>query len=105
MSNRHVPTRTIGSILTELEDRGLVAEFTAIAKKHSLLLSEVMGHTRIGSTGPARHECWHLLRSRKWSWHRIADLVDRSHVSVLRGVREHERRMALALVADLRRSA
>lgn len=105
MSNRHVPTRTLGSILSELEDRGLVAEFAAIAKKHDVLLAEVMGHRRHGGVTEARQECWFVLRGRGWTFPRIGALFDRHNATVLHGVERHISKLATITMANIRRSA
>jgi len=102
---RHIPKRTVADMLSELDVRDLRHEFDGIAKRHGVLLAEVMGHRRVSAVVAARQECFAILRERGWSSTRIGALFDREHTTVLDGVKAHERRLAKTIVAELKRGA
>ena len=101
----HEAKRTTAGMLDELERRGFTAEFTAIASRHGVLLSEVMSEAKTGGVREARAECMYVLKCREWSWKRIGDLFDRHHESCIRAVQRHEKRLAKAVMRDLRGAA
>lgn len=100
--------KPVHHILEELQQRDLETEFQAIANRRGLLLSEVWEHYPSRppqAIAEARHECWYLLRERGWSYPRIGALGGQDHSTVMAGVREHEKRIRRAVLAELKRGA
>lgn len=87
------PMRQLSEQLAELDVRDLTGDFSAIARKHAVTLSEIMGPERgHSSVTDARLECYYLLRERGWSYPRIGALFDRDHATVMEGVKSHVKR-------------
>lgn len=101
----HEAKRTVAGILAELDSRGLTPDFEAIAKRYDVLLAEVVSEAKTGGVREARAECMYVLKCRGWSWKRIGDLFDRHHESCVRAVQRHEKRLAKAVMRDIRGAA
>jgi chromosomal replication initiation ATPase DnaA len=96
-------TRPLAAILADLDQRDLLVDFTHIARKHGVLLAEIMGPRRAyGGVGRARRDCWRLLRERGWSYPSIGALWGVDHSSVMYGVRKA---IGAEMLAELKRGA
>lgn len=62
----------------------LVAIVETAAKLYSVTPDAVWGSQRTGPVCDARAAAWVELRSRGWSWNRIARMFDRDHTTVLK---------------------
>lgn len=97
--------RPIADILAELEQRELVAVFAAVAKKHDVLLDEVIGHRKQQGAIEARQELYAVLRVRGWSTPRIGALLGRNPSTVLEGSKRHARKQCGPTVVSIREVA
>lgn len=101
MRGVHIPKRPMSAIMEELHSRGLTQVFTEIARRYDVTLKEVMGPRKLLGVVAARQACmWLLNKQRGWSLHRVADLFDRHHVTVLANIRAHETRLAKTAPVD-----
>lgn len=82
---------TPDEVRAHLKARGVLEEVSAIIKARAVTWAELIGVTRKAHVSAARFEVWHHLREKyKWSYPTIAEVFDRDHPSILRGVRKHE---------------
>ena len=96
-------TRPIAAILAELDQRDLLVDFTAIAKKHHVTIAELMdGKRQLGAASQAKRECWLMLTERDWTYSAIARLWGIDHSSVMHGVRKAK---GAAILVELKRGA
>lgn len=101
----HTQRRSIADILAELDTRDLTGDFARIARAHHVTLEELMGPRRTAAICGARHECFALLHGLGWATTSIGALFGRDHVTVIHGIRAHDRRIAKAFMVELRKGA
>jgi chromosomal replication initiation ATPase DnaA len=93
----HYPTRSIASILCELDIRDLTMQASRIAGQHFCSLEEMLGPKRLPRFAAARQQFWsELYYTGLYSLPVLGAIFDRDHKTILHGIREHGSRVQAA---------
>jgi chromosomal replication initiation ATPase DnaA len=87
----------MNDIIEALDVRDLLCLVDEICKRRGVTRLQVCGRARTQAVARARHELWWRLRHdlhAHFSYEEIGRLFGRHHVTVLHGVRAHDRRLA-----------
>jgi len=84
-------------MMNGLDVRDLLGLVDDVCRRRAVTRQEICGRTRTKAIASARHELWWRLRHDPetcFSYQEIGRLFARHHVTILHGVRAHQRRLA-----------
>jgi chromosomal replication initiation ATPase DnaA len=84
-------------VMKGLDVRDLLGLVDDVCRRRAVTRQEICGRTRTKAIALARHELWWRLRHDPetcFSYQEIGRLFARHHVTILHGVRAHQRRLA-----------
>ena len=87
----------MNSVMKRLDVRDLLGLIDEVCRRRAITRQELCSRTRTKAVAWARHEVWWRLRHDPgtcFSYEELGRLFARHHVTILHGVRAHQRRIA-----------